>query len=156
MDIDRVPEGPKYIPPYNSRNRSSLGDLLLGFLKYYTAEFRYLPRTSQYWFKTRRFMVLFPCSFSWSCSSSPTFPAKLFLLLQSSISPHLPASSSLVSCFWLRGRSRWDLWPYAALTWNTIITVFAVCVIPAVSRSIWKVELSPATQKFTGFFHVIQ
>lgn len=27
-----------------------------------------------------------------------------------------PASSSLVSCFWVRGRSRWDLWPYTALT----------------------------------------
>ena len=41
MDIDIVPEGPKFIPPYNSRNQSSLGDLLLGFLKYYATEFRY-------------------------------------------------------------------------------------------------------------------
>ncbi|KAM6931393.1 poly(A) RNA polymerase GLD2 [Xenentodon cancila] len=39
MDIDTVPERPKCIPPYISRNQSSLGDLLLGFLKYYATEF---------------------------------------------------------------------------------------------------------------------
>ncbi|XP_061585034.1 poly(A) RNA polymerase GLD2 [Cololabis saira] len=39
MDIDRVPQGPKCIPPYISRNQSSLGDLLLGFFKYYATEF---------------------------------------------------------------------------------------------------------------------
>lgn len=39
MDLDMVPEGPKHIPPYISRNKSSLGELLLGFLKYYATEF---------------------------------------------------------------------------------------------------------------------
>ncbi|KAJ8286971.1 hypothetical protein GJAV_G00045480 [Gymnothorax javanicus] len=39
MDIHLVPEGPKDIPPYTSRNQSTLGDLLLGFLKYYASVF---------------------------------------------------------------------------------------------------------------------
>lgn len=43
MDIDSVPEGPKRIPPYISRNQSSLGELFLGFLAYYATNFRYLP-----------------------------------------------------------------------------------------------------------------
>uniref|UniRef100_A0A3P8WEP1 polynucleotide adenylyltransferase n=1 Tax=Cynoglossus semilaevis TaxID=244447 RepID=A0A3P8WEP1_CYNSE len=41
MEIDMVPEGPKHIQPYVSRNKSSLGELLLGFLKYYTTDFRW-------------------------------------------------------------------------------------------------------------------
>ncbi|XP_076585883.1 poly(A) RNA polymerase GLD2 [Chaetodon auriga] len=41
VDIDMVPEGPKHIPPYISRNQSSLGELLLGFLKYYATYFRW-------------------------------------------------------------------------------------------------------------------
>ncbi|XP_041855212.1 poly(A) RNA polymerase GLD2 [Melanotaenia boesemani] len=41
MEVDMVPEGPKNIPPYISRNQSSLGQLLLGFLKYYATEFRW-------------------------------------------------------------------------------------------------------------------
>ncbi|XP_040011396.1 poly(A) RNA polymerase GLD2 [Xiphias gladius] len=41
MEIDMVPEGPKHIPPYVSRNQSSLGELLLGFLKYYATDFRW-------------------------------------------------------------------------------------------------------------------
>ncbi|KAM7391757.1 hypothetical protein PAMP_022418 [Pampus punctatissimus] len=41
LDIDAVPERPKYIPPYISRNQSSLGELLLGFLKYYATDFRW-------------------------------------------------------------------------------------------------------------------
>lgn len=41
VEIDMVPEGPKHIRPYVSRNRSSLGELLLGFLKYYTTDFRW-------------------------------------------------------------------------------------------------------------------
>ncbi|XP_030272048.1 poly(A) RNA polymerase GLD2 [Sparus aurata] len=41
MDIDIVPEGPKHIPSYFSRNQSSLGELLLGFLKYYATYFRW-------------------------------------------------------------------------------------------------------------------
>lgn len=39
MNLDMVPEGPKHIPPYISRNQSSLGELLLGFLKYYATDF---------------------------------------------------------------------------------------------------------------------
>lgn len=39
MDIDKVPDGPRNIPPYVSRNQSSLGELLLGFLRYYATEF---------------------------------------------------------------------------------------------------------------------
>lgn len=42
-EIDLVPEGPKHIPPYVSRNQSPLGELLLGFLEYYATHFRYLP-----------------------------------------------------------------------------------------------------------------
>lgn len=41
MDIDMVPEGPKHVPPYISRNQSSLGELLLGFLRYYATNFRW-------------------------------------------------------------------------------------------------------------------
>lgn len=41
MDIDLVPEGPKRVPPYVSRNQSSLGELLLGFLRYYATDFRW-------------------------------------------------------------------------------------------------------------------
>ncbi|XP_071755805.2 poly(A) RNA polymerase GLD2 [Centroberyx gerrardi] len=41
MEIDMVPEGPRHIPPYISPNQSSLGDLLLGFLKYYATVFRW-------------------------------------------------------------------------------------------------------------------
>ncbi|KAM7017882.1 poly(A) RNA polymerase GLD2 [Tautogolabrus adspersus] len=39
MDIDMVPEGPKHVPPYSSTNQSSLGELFLGFLKYYSTGF---------------------------------------------------------------------------------------------------------------------
>ncbi|XP_038558436.1 poly(A) RNA polymerase GLD2 [Micropterus salmoides] len=41
MEIDMVPEGTKHVPPYISRNQSSLGELLLGFLKYYATDFRW-------------------------------------------------------------------------------------------------------------------
>ncbi|XP_068460672.1 poly(A) RNA polymerase GLD2 [Clinocottus analis] len=41
MDIDMIPEGSKHIPPYISRNHSPLGELLLGFLKYYATDFRW-------------------------------------------------------------------------------------------------------------------
>ncbi|XP_035494554.1 poly(A) RNA polymerase GLD2 isoform X2 [Scophthalmus maximus] len=41
LDVDVIPEGPKHIPPYVSRNQSSLGELLLGFLKYYATDFRW-------------------------------------------------------------------------------------------------------------------
>ncbi|XP_028433402.1 poly(A) RNA polymerase GLD2 isoform X2 [Perca flavescens] len=41
LDIDMVPEGPKHVPPYISTNQSSLGELLLGFLKYYATDFRW-------------------------------------------------------------------------------------------------------------------
>ncbi|XP_060762968.1 poly(A) RNA polymerase GLD2 [Neoarius graeffei] len=41
MDLHLVPDGPKNIPPFVSKNQSSLGDLLLGFLKYYATVFRW-------------------------------------------------------------------------------------------------------------------
>ncbi|XP_056140585.1 poly(A) RNA polymerase GLD2 [Lampris incognitus] len=41
MEIDMVPEGPRHIPRYISRNQSSLGELLLGFFKYYSTVFRW-------------------------------------------------------------------------------------------------------------------
>uniref|UniRef100_A0A8C9TK78 polynucleotide adenylyltransferase n=1 Tax=Scleropages formosus TaxID=113540 RepID=A0A8C9TK78_SCLFO len=41
MDIHLVPEGPKGIPPFISKNQSTLGDLFLGFLKYYAKEFNW-------------------------------------------------------------------------------------------------------------------
>ncbi|MCJ8746834.1 hypothetical protein PDJAM_G00146380 [Pangasius djambal] len=41
MDIHLVPDGPKNIPPFVPKNQSSLGDLLLGFLKYYATVFRW-------------------------------------------------------------------------------------------------------------------
>nr|XP_057927996.1 poly(A) RNA polymerase GLD2 [Doryrhamphus excisus]XP_057927997.1 poly(A) RNA polymerase GLD2 [Doryrhamphus excisus] len=39
LEIDMIPERAQDIPPYNSQNNSSLGTLLLGFLKYYATEF---------------------------------------------------------------------------------------------------------------------
>ncbi|RXN21187.1 poly(A) RNA polymerase GLD2-like protein [Labeo rohita] len=39
MDIHLVPSGPSNIPAFVSKNQSSLGDLLLGFLKYYATVF---------------------------------------------------------------------------------------------------------------------
>ncbi|KAK2911706.1 hypothetical protein Q8A67_003839 [Cirrhinus molitorella] len=58
MDIHLVPSRPSNIPAFVSKNQSSLGDLLLGFLKYYATSFQWdkhvisvreaktLPRTS--------------------------------------------------------------------------------------------------------------
>nr|XP_049619473.1 poly(A) RNA polymerase GLD2 [Syngnathus scovelli] len=39
LEIDMIPEGAEHIPRFNSRNQSSLGMLLLGFLRYYATEF---------------------------------------------------------------------------------------------------------------------
>eukprot|EP00064_Thunnus_orientalis_P006497 superscaffoldBa00000677_g6515 len=41
MVLHYLQKGPKHIPPYISRNQSSLGELLLGFLKYYATDFRW-------------------------------------------------------------------------------------------------------------------
>ncbi|XP_051957682.1 poly(A) RNA polymerase GLD2 [Xyrauchen texanus] len=41
MDIHLVPSGPRNIPAFVSKNQSSLGDLLLGFLKYYATVFKW-------------------------------------------------------------------------------------------------------------------
>ncbi|XP_040898038.1 poly(A) RNA polymerase GLD2 [Toxotes jaculatrix] len=69
MDIDMVPEGPKRVPPYISRNWSSLGELLLGFLKYYATDFRWdklvisvrearaLPKTSSHEWRNKYICV---------------------------------------------------------------------------------------------------
>ncbi|XP_043967879.1 poly(A) RNA polymerase GLD2 [Gambusia affinis] len=39
MDIDEVPDGPKHVRLFTSTNQSSLGELLLGFLRYYATRF---------------------------------------------------------------------------------------------------------------------
>ncbi|TRZ22366.1 hypothetical protein HGM15179_004741 [Zosterops borbonicus] len=39
MQLHLVHQAPRTIPPYVSKNGSSLGDLLIGFFKYYAAEF---------------------------------------------------------------------------------------------------------------------
>uniref|UniRef100_A0A672N1J3 polynucleotide adenylyltransferase n=1 Tax=Sinocyclocheilus grahami TaxID=75366 RepID=A0A672N1J3_SINGR len=41
MDVHLVPSGPSNIPAFVSKNQSSLGDLLLGFLKYYATVFKW-------------------------------------------------------------------------------------------------------------------
>uniref|UniRef100_A0A1A8NBL1 polynucleotide adenylyltransferase n=1 Tax=Nothobranchius rachovii TaxID=451742 RepID=A0A1A8NBL1_9TELE len=41
MEIDSVPESSSSVPSYCSRNKSSLGELFLGFLRYYTTQFRW-------------------------------------------------------------------------------------------------------------------
>ncbi|XP_043095987.1 poly(A) RNA polymerase GLD2 [Puntigrus tetrazona] len=41
MDIHLVPSGPSNIPAFVSKNQSSLGDLLLDFLKYYATVFKW-------------------------------------------------------------------------------------------------------------------
>uniref|UniRef100_A0A8C6PIX5 polynucleotide adenylyltransferase n=2 Tax=Nothobranchius TaxID=28779 RepID=A0A8C6PIX5_NOTFU len=41
MEIDSVPESSSYVPSYSSRNESSLGELFLGFLRYYSTQFRW-------------------------------------------------------------------------------------------------------------------
>uniref|UniRef100_A0A4W6GAW3 polynucleotide adenylyltransferase n=1 Tax=Lates calcarifer TaxID=8187 RepID=A0A4W6GAW3_LATCA len=69
MDIDMVPEGPKHIPPYVSTNQSSLGELFIGFLKYYATDFRWdkqvisvrearaLPKTSSHEWRNKYICV---------------------------------------------------------------------------------------------------
>ncbi|XP_065517924.1 poly(A) RNA polymerase GLD2 isoform X3 [Lathamus discolor] len=39
MELHHIHEAPRTIPPYPSKNGSSLGELLIGFFKYYAAEF---------------------------------------------------------------------------------------------------------------------
>uniref|UniRef100_A0A1A7XR67 polynucleotide adenylyltransferase n=1 Tax=Iconisemion striatum TaxID=60296 RepID=A0A1A7XR67_9TELE len=39
LEIDSVPERSTHVPPYISRNESSLGELFLGFLRYYSTQF---------------------------------------------------------------------------------------------------------------------
>ncbi|XP_072289734.1 poly(A) RNA polymerase GLD2 [Eucyclogobius newberryi] len=41
LDLDMVPDRCHCVPRYNSKNQSSLGDLFLGFLKYYWSKFRW-------------------------------------------------------------------------------------------------------------------
>ncbi|XP_063051197.1 poly(A) RNA polymerase GLD2 [Engraulis encrasicolus] len=41
MDIHLVPNGPRSIPPYISKNHMSLGELFLGFLRYYATDFKW-------------------------------------------------------------------------------------------------------------------
>lgn len=84
LDIDTVPERPKNIPPYNSRNQSSLGELLLGFLKYYATSFRYppTPKPPESLEFQNPCVLLLPTCFSCPHFLSPPPPAALgnFLL----------------------------------------------------------------------------
>lgn len=41
LDLDTVPNASQRVPPYKSKNKSSLGELFLGFLKYYALNFRW-------------------------------------------------------------------------------------------------------------------
>lgn len=41
MDLDMVPGASQQVPRFISRNKSSLGELFLGFLKYYASNFRW-------------------------------------------------------------------------------------------------------------------
>uniref|UniRef100_A0A3B4BE90 polynucleotide adenylyltransferase n=1 Tax=Periophthalmus magnuspinnatus TaxID=409849 RepID=A0A3B4BE90_9GOBI len=41
LDLDMVPDASHRVPHYKSKNKSSLGDLFLGFLKYYAYKFRW-------------------------------------------------------------------------------------------------------------------
>ncbi|XP_058851572.1 poly(A) RNA polymerase GLD2 isoform X3 [Acipenser ruthenus] len=41
MQLHLVHEGPRNVPQYHSKNRSTIGDLLLGFLKYYATVFNW-------------------------------------------------------------------------------------------------------------------
>ncbi|KAK7933571.1 hypothetical protein WMY93_004467 [Mugilogobius chulae] len=41
LDLDMIPNGSQSVPSYKSKNKSSLGDLFLGFLKYYASTFRW-------------------------------------------------------------------------------------------------------------------
>ncbi|XP_060274796.1 poly(A) RNA polymerase GLD2 isoform X12 [Ovis aries] len=45
IQLHLVHQAPCNVPPYLSKNDSNLGDLLLGFLKYYATEFETLPLT---------------------------------------------------------------------------------------------------------------
>ncbi|MEQ2207527.1 hypothetical protein XENOCAPTIV_013979, partial [Xenoophorus captivus] len=72
-----------------------------------------------------------PCSFSLSCSSSrsSSLPANFFSPLESSVCPHLPASSSLVLCFWLSGNSSWD---------KQVISVRDATTLPKTNSQEWR------------------
>lgn len=124
LDIDTVPERPKNIPPYNSRNQSSLGELLLGFLKYYATSFRYLPPSRPP--RTLEFQnpcVLFlPACFPFS-SCSGTLPANsLHLALFLAFLPCI----LWFLCLWLSVLGRWCLWPPAAPRWRSMMLVFSL------------------------------
>lgn len=41
LDLDMVPDASQRVPRYISKNRSSLGELFLGFLEYYSSKFRW-------------------------------------------------------------------------------------------------------------------
>ncbi|CAL1615965.1 unnamed protein product [Knipowitschia caucasica] len=41
LDLDMVPDGSQRVPCYRSKNKSSLGELFLGFLEYYALTFRW-------------------------------------------------------------------------------------------------------------------
>lgn len=108
VDVDLVPEGPKRIPPYISRNQSPLGELLLGFLEYYAVHFRYLLWILQSQVFHDPPTVPGPDYFSLPFLILCRFSGQTLSLSSVAL---CPASSTLVSCFWLKDRSRWELWP---------------------------------------------
>lgn len=89
----------------------------------------------------------FAGSFSCSHSLSPAPLANFFSLSSSLFLLYslYPTSSSLVSYFWLKDKSRWDLWPYTAPIWHATISMFVVCVsLTGHNRKI-KVKLTTET-----------
>lgn len=127
IDIDTVPEKPKHIPPYNSRNQSSLGDLLLGFLKYYAMNFRYVPSLSLV-FRNPHTVLLLAC-FSCSHFLSPRPLANFFLPHQFSfLSSFYPAS---FSGFMFVAEGHEQVVPLAL--YSTKVTHHDVCVLLCLS-----------------------
>lgn len=127
MEIDMVPEGPKHIPPYVSRNQSSLGELLLGFLKYYATDFRYpkditllglVFHMHPWFFCLLLFLLPFPVSHS--C-------CQLLLALQSPVSLFLPLSCILFSGLMFLGKRQEQVGPLALHSTNMTYHDHCVC-----------------------------
>lgn len=130
-----VPDGPKHIPPYISRNQSSLGELLLGFLKYYATSFRYKDTTLlSLVFRLLIYLLPFhvPCPFGQLLLPLQSPPSLLFLSL----------SCILFFGFMFLGEGREQVGPLALHRTNMTYHGLCVCSIwVCVSCHSFKVEL---------------